>query len=139
MRVARLLPVAASLVTLTSLACHTVGEVGYPAEFVESKGPTHVWVTRADQTTLELWNPQMHGDTLAGFVGGRGDYFELPLTDVKIMRASFAAPGRTALVVGAGVLATAGIFQLLSGTSTSTGTCIKPVTDEVIVCPAAAQ
>ena len=127
----------ASLLVASLAACHTVAEVGYPQEFVESKGPTHVWVTRGDKSTMELWNPQVHGDTLAGFVGGRGDYYEIPLSDVKIMRATFAAPARTALVVGAGVLFTAGMFQLVTGSNFTRGNnvCYKSPTGEVIPCP----
>jgi len=132
-----LFAIGAGMLLAGLAACHTVSEVGYPAEFVESKGPTHVWVTRGDKSTMELWNPQIHGDTLAGFVGGRGDYFEMPLSDVKLMRASFSAPARTALVVGAGVLFTAGMFQVLTGGNFTKGNnvCIKPVTDEIIPCP----
>ena len=114
--------------------CHVVQEVGYPAEFVAEHGPTHVWVTMADNSQHELWNPTMNGDTLLGFTGG--DYFEAPIKDVRIMRASFIAPGRTALVIGAGLIVTAvGVAYGTKGGQGPNNVCFAPGTDYIEPCP----
>ena len=126
---------AGMLVALSLGACHTVGEVGYPAEFVETNGPTHVWVTTADQSVLNLYNPQVHGDTLVGFIAGVGTYTEMPISDVKIMRANFPAPGRTAVVVAAGAIGAAVMVAALMGSNGNARVCYKSPTGEVIPCP----
>jgi len=120
-------------VLLALAGCHVIQEVGYPAEFIAERGPTHVWVTMSDQSQHELFNPTMNGDTIQGFTGG--DFFEAPIKDVRIMRASFIAPGRTALVVGAGLIVTAiGVSYGLRNTSGPNNVCYSAGTAQIEPC-----
>lgn len=118
-------------VLLGIVSCKTVGVVGYPAEFVATRGPSHVWITQNNNDQVELWNPTVHGDTLAGF--DRGAYTEVPLGDIKLMRAPFPAPARTALLAGGLAIASAVTVAALMGSGQG-GTCITPVTDYVTPC-----
>jgi hypothetical protein len=114
-------------------ACKTVNTIGYPAEFVATRGPSHVWVTTNSKgTETELWNPTVHGDTLAGF--NRGAFTEIPLGDIKLMKAPVAAPGRTALLAGGLAIGSAATVAMLMGSGPGSGTCITPGTDFVSPC-----
>jgi hypothetical protein len=86
---------------LALAACKTTATVGYPAEYVSVHGPEKVTVTQPDKSTVDLYNPQIHGDTLVGFVGKSGQYMEIPLTSVQLMRAQEVSLGRTMLLAGA--------------------------------------
>lgn len=117
-------------------ACKSVGVVGYPAEYVATHGPSHVWVTEPNHQTVDLYNPQVHGDTLVGF--DKGAYTEIPLGDVQIMKANFPAPLRTALLAGGAAIGTAAVVAVLMGSGTTpyqASTCITPGTDFVTPCP----
>src|SRR6266568_318152 len=96
---------AAALVSLVSLAtaCSTMVAVPSPAHFVATKSPRMVWVTKTDNTVVALQSPQIIADTLGGFV--RGDFIEMPLSSVQVMRARQAAPKHTLLLVGGVTLA----------------------------------
>lgn len=122
---------AACAAAFSLSACKTVGVVGYPAEFIMTHGPSHVWVTEPNNSIVELWNPTVHGDTVAGF--SKGAYTEVPLSDVKLMRANFAAPMRTALLAGGVAVGTAAIIATLMGNAPGS-TCITPGTDFVTPC-----
>jgi len=98
-------------------ACTSVGVVGYPGEYVATRTPAHVWVTRAGASNmLDLYNPQLHGDTLAGF-DKSGGYLEMPIGDVQLMRAPMAAPGRTALLAATAAVGTALVITHIQGNS----------------------
>jgi len=103
---AKLLPLA-----LLATACRTVIPVPSPAQYVSTKAPGLVWVTKTDNTVLALGAPHVVGDTLTGFVKG-GEYVEMPLSNVQSMRANVAAPHRTALLVGGITLLGAGAVAL---------------------------
>jgi hypothetical protein len=104
--------VVGTLLLLAALAtgCRTVVAVPQPAQYVSTKSPGLVWVTKTDNSVVALGSPHVVGDTLTGFVKG-GDYVEMPLSTVQSMRASVAAKGHTYLLVGgialAGAVATA--------------------------------
>ena len=105
-----------SIVSVGTLAaCTSVGVVGYPGEYIATKSPSHVWVTQAGQTGLkDLYNPQLHGDTLVGFDKG-GAYFEMPIGDVQLMKAPVAAPAKTALFAATVAVGTALIITHVQG------------------------
>jgi len=129
--------IAAVVGGVTLCGCHVVREVGYPADFVAENGPTHVWVTMADNSVHELWNPTLSGDTLQGFAAG--NFFEAPVADVRIMRASFISPGRTAAALAGGLVLTAAAVAY--GTHNATGTsavCYAPGSDYIEICPGSA-
>jgi len=99
--------IATTVLPLVPLAtaCSTVVAVSSPAQFVATKSPHMVWVTKTDNTVLALQSPQIIADTLGGFV--RGDFIEMPLSSVQVMRARQAAPKHTLLLVGGVTLASA--------------------------------
>ncbi|HUL49598.1 MAG TPA: hypothetical protein VLT79_06235 [Gemmatimonadales bacterium] len=126
------LPVSlAGLALLGFAGCRTTRVVGYPAEYVATRGPSHVWVTEANNNTVELWNPTVHGDTLAGF--DRGSFDEIPLDSIKLMKASEVNAGRTALLAGGTAIGAAAIVATLMGSGNGS-TCITPGTDFVTPC-----
>ena len=92
--------VAATLLPLVpaATACSTLAAVPSPAQFVATKSPRMVWVTKTDNTVVALQSPQIIADTLGGFV--KGDFIEMPLSSVQVLRARQAAPRRTLLLVG---------------------------------------
>ncbi len=100
-----------------------------PAQYVSTKAPGLVWVTKTDNTVLALGSPHVVGDTLTGFVKG-GEYLEMPLSNVQSMRASVAAPHRTALLVGSvavvAAVATAFAIHNTSGGNTLFSGCTNP-------------
>lgn len=103
-------------------ACTTVGVVGYPAEYIATKAPGHVWVTRAGSNEqLDLYNPQLHGDTLAAF-DRTGGFLEMPVADVQLMRAPMASPGKTALLAATAAIGTALVISHIQG---GTDNCVK--------------
>ena len=103
----------------TLAACTSVGVVGYPGEYIATKSPSHVWVTQAGQTGLkDLYNPQLHGDTLAGFEK-TGSYIEMKIEDVQLMRAPMAAPAKTALLAASLAVGTALVITHVQGSSTN--------------------
>jgi len=96
-------------------ACTTVGAVGYPAEFVATRAPAHVWVSQASKTgMIDMYNPQLHGDTLAGF-DKEGGFVEIPIGDVQLMRAPMSSPGKTALLAATAAIGTALIITHIQG------------------------
>jgi hypothetical protein len=115
----------ATLLVVMLAACKSVGVVGYPAEYIDTHGPTHVWVTGTDNSVQDLYNPQIHGDTLVGFQKGNGGYVEMALSDVKLMKAEFAAPMRTALLAATVAVGTALVISRIQGTS-PTNLCFPP-------------
>ncbi len=124
----RRLTVAGTLLPLAFLAtaCRTVVPVPSPAQYVSTKSPGLVWVTKTDNSVVALGSPHVMGDTLTGFVPG-GDYVEMPLSTVQSMRASVAAKGHTMLLVGgiavAAAVATAVAVHAASGGPDLSGHC----------------
>ena len=127
----RRLTIAAALLPLASFvtACRTVVPVPSPSQYVSTKAPGLVWVTKTDNSVVALGSPHVVGDTLTGFVQG-GEYLEMPLSSVQSMRANVAAPRRTALLVGSiavvGAVATAFAIHTTSGGNNLFTGCTNP-------------
>ena len=92
-------------------ACTAVSSVHQPLNYLTTEQPTEVWVIRKhNDTTYRISQPRLQGDTLIGFslpseTAPITQYQEIPLTDVRQMKAKQAAPIRTAVVlVGLGTL-----------------------------------
>ncbi|HUK22548.1 MAG TPA: hypothetical protein VLV45_13455 [Gemmatimonadales bacterium] len=114
----------ASGVVLASLtaACTAVSSVPKPLSYLEVQQPTEVWVIRKhNDTTYRISQPRLQGDTLIGFslpteTSPMALYQEIPLTDVRQMRAKQSAPVRTAAVlVGLGTVSYVVYSQLVGG------------------------
>ena len=119
--------IAAAFVVVGLAACTAVGNVGYPAEYISTKQPGHVWITQSDKTVTELYNPQIKGDsgdTLVGF-SRTGEYLEMPVANVQLMKTAMASPMRTALLAGTVAVGTALIVSRIQGTA-PTNLCFPP-------------
>jgi len=112
-------------------ACTSTATVGYPAEYVSMRSPGHVWVTTTDKNVVELYNPQIKGDsgdTLVGFAGKTGAYLEIPVSSVQMMKAKEANTGKTMLVVGAAAIGSALLLTTVMGNGGTGGAnvCFPP-------------
>ena len=120
---------AATLLPLISLAtaCTTVATVRQPAQFIASKAPQVVWVTRTDNSQVALLSPRVRADTLGGLADGV-HYVEMPLSKVQSMRARQAAPRRTLLLMGGItlVVATMAISASRGTGGPSSAPCLNP-------------
>ena len=125
-----LLRLTAALLPLVVLAtaCTTVVSVrDQPGAFIEAHDPGVVWVTKADNSIVQVASPRIIGDTIVGFVGA--DYVELPLSSVQSLRARQPARKRTALLIGGAALVAAGAavaWLSSSAHSTQTTVCTDP-------------
>jgi len=112
----------AALLPLVGLAtaCSTLTPVREkPTAFIEAHSPGAVWITKTDNSVVVLAGPKVLGDTLGGFVGR--DYVEIPLSSVQSLSARRPAKGKTALLIGASVVAAGGIaYAILNSNSHST-------------------
>ena len=52
------------MLVLDLAACYVTAGVGYPAEFIDSRRPSRIWVTETNDSLLSMDNPHMQGDTL---------------------------------------------------------------------------
>jgi hypothetical protein len=103
-------------------ACSHVSAVPQPAQYMAAETPLEVWVIRRHNDSLyRIAQPRMEGDTLIGFSLPRpGDplvkYQEIPLNDVRQMRAKQSSPMRTGLLIaGIGGVAYLTYSQLVGG------------------------
>ena len=121
---------AATLLPLVPLAtaCTAVATVRSPAQIMAIAGKSQgiVWVTKADNSVVQLAWPRVDGDTLVGILSqgdSLGDTVKMSLSSVQSMRARQPAPKRTALLVGGAALAAAGaVAAFLSSSANSTQT-----------------
>ena len=106
MRTLRTIPprLGTALAICAASACQTMRTV-QPAQLSRST-ISRVWITKGNDSTIVLMHPEVHGDTLAGFVDG--EYEEMRLSDARSLRARRPAPARTALVTVAGTAAAIG-------------------------------
>jgi hypothetical protein len=103
----RSLPFGAGTWLLLIAACTTVRTVER-ADLSPSNPLTHVWVTRADHTTVIFDSARVRADTLIGLVDGQPQ--RLPLSQATALRVREPSPDRTAGLVflgASGVLALA--------------------------------
>src|ERR1051326_4352399 len=102
------------VVLVTSLlGCTTFGPVN-PRQFITAKRPQQVWVWQADSSVVLVRGPHFlstGSDTLVGLVDGQ--YKELPMSDIKQVKASRPAPARTALLVVGGIGAVVGTAAII--------------------------
>jgi len=113
---------AAALLPVVGLApaCSTLTPVHEaPTAFITARAPGAVVITKTDKSVVVLAGPKVIGDTLGGFVGR--DYVEIPLSSVQAMSARRPAKGKTALLIGASVVAAGGVaFAILNSHANST-------------------
>ena len=113
---------AATLLPLVPLAtaCTAMATVQSPTEFISTKTPPIVWVTKTDNTVVPITQPQVRGDSLAGLADGQ-DPITLPLSSVQSMRARQPAHGKTRLLVIGSIVVAAGMATTLVGVGRAQG------------------
>ena len=113
---------AATLLPLMpfATACTTVAMVQSPTEFISTKTPPIVWVTKTDNTVVPITQPRVRGDSLAGLADGQ-DPITLPLSSVQSMRARQPAHGKTRLLVIGSIVVAAGMATTLVGIGRAQG------------------
>jgi hypothetical protein len=119
----------AGVLTACLAGCYVTAGVGYPAEFIDAHNPARIWVTETNDSLITVDKPQMHRDTLAGFVAGA--FRELPIDSVKFVRARLLDAGRTAVLVGAGALGVAAAVVALTGGKGNSNTCYNGLDQQV--------
>lgn len=73
-----------------------------PSEFVQTEHPERIQVRRTDNTTLELYNPTVAGDSIKGFPTELAIRpVTVPLAEIKSVATRHFSIGRTFLFVGA--------------------------------------
>jgi hypothetical protein len=88
------------------VACSHVAAVHQPVDYVATNSPIEVWVIRRhNDSVFRMAQPRLQGDTLVGFVTPKDapanltQYAEIPVGDVRQMRARQGAPVRTGLLI----------------------------------------
>lgn len=106
------LQAAAALVLAgAGAACHTLAPLSW--QELDGLRPSRVWVTRADQSVVEVSGPQVFGDTLVGYV--EGEFLELPTADLRRAVVRRPARARTIGLALAGTALTAAMIALVAG------------------------
>jgi hypothetical protein len=103
------------LSALASVACRTMKPV--TLDQLHRLGSDRVWVTESDQAVVLMYEPQVVGDTLVGYIGrGRG---RLPSAGIKQLRVRVPAPARTALLAVGSTAALVGLAVAVAGNGQS--------------------
>ena len=126
---------AAGVLAVGVVGCTSVGVVGYPAEYISMKAPNDIWVTTSQNPNYsELRSPSLHGDTLAGF-DANGTYVEMPISDVKLMKAKYISTTKTAIFAGTAAIGSAALLVAVTGTNGPANVCFVPATSTGIPSP----
>jgi hypothetical protein len=106
-------PIALALL-LTMTACTSMQPVAQPREFMATRQPAVVWVSKAAEPNMfALDAPKLIGDSIVGFI--EGEYTEIPIPQIRAMQARQYSRGRTvAFALGTAVVAV-GAFLLIKG------------------------
>jgi hypothetical protein len=104
----------AGALMFTLTACTTFGPVS-AREYLPIAHPTNIWITTEDNHVVKMQAPKLLGDTLVGYVNG--DFQEVRLSQAKQIQARQMQPGRTAMLIGAGVLGIVVVGKLVSGSA----------------------
>ena len=101
--------------------CTSVAPIAAPQQYISSKHPRTVWLTRSNHAVLRVDGPRLVGDTVVGSVGG--EYTEVPLSDVTRAVAVQPSHGKTiaAALLGGGVTAAALVVIFSHGGSGNNG------------------
>ena len=126
MKSTRWYQIGAGLLLLSVAGCTRMSVVDHPADYMTAKAPTHIWVTTSSNSKVEVVHPKVQADTLSGFTSGK--YFEIPLSDVKVVEARTPNVGGTLLLAGASAGA---ITAMVVAVSSKAGTtCQVQLADE---------
>ena len=110
----RIKKLVALALLLTMTACTSMQPVAQPREFVATRQPAVVWLSKATEPNMfVLDSPKLVGDSIVGFI--EGEYAEIPIMQIRSMQAKQYSRGRTtAFALGTAAVAL-GAFLLISG------------------------
>jgi hypothetical protein len=95
--------------------CSTMQPVAEPRDFVKTRQPSIVWLSRSSQQAMvALEGPRLVGDSIVGFVDG--EYMEIPMSEVRTMQAKQYSRSRTTtFLLGLTGAVAAGVILLSGG------------------------
>jgi hypothetical protein len=87
--------------------CTSIAPIAAPEQYISSKHPRTVWLTRNNHSVVRVDGPRLIGDTVVGSVAG--EYTEVPLSEVTRAVAVQPSQGKTiaAALIGGGATAAA--------------------------------
>ena len=113
MNVAFKKPIALGLL-LTMTACTSMQPVAQPREFMATRQPSVVWVSKASEPNMfALDAPKLVGDSIVGFI--EGEYTEIAIPQIRAMQARQYSRGRTVAFALGTAAAAIGAFLLIQG------------------------
>ena len=99
---------------LTMTACTSMQPVAQPREFMATRQPSVVWVSKASEPNMfALDAPKLIGDSIVGFI--EGEYTEIPIPQIRAMQAKQYSRGRTMAFALGTAAAAVGAFLLIKG------------------------
>ena len=120
--------VAVTGLLLGVVACTSIRQIP-PTEYLENNAPAVVWVTRSNNTVVEVLQPSVRRDTLRGKLNG--ERVKIPLSEIQTVQAKVPDHKKTALLATAvGVATVSGLYFTLLGKG-SGGPTIDCFGDEV--------
>ena len=105
---------------LAGAGCHVTKMVSF-GDFPDQR-IKYAWVTRADESVVELREAESINGKLRGFVNRELQEFEP--ADLKLIKIRQLAGGRTAALVVGGIAAAIGVAVLVSGTEDTFDPCV---------------
>jgi hypothetical protein len=122
--------VAAVVAAVAGTGCYSMRSV--TLDDLSASRVARVWVTRADQSQVIVYDAQLFRGKLAGFVDGK--YQELPPENLGPMQIRTLSWGRTIGLVAAGVAAATAVAVLVSGGEDFYDPCVgDDFCDELVV------
>ena len=122
--------------------CTHMAQVHKPAQYVLSETPPEVWVMlRHNDSMYRITQPRLQGDTLIGFLLPRPEdpiarYQEIPLTNLRQMKAKQSSKVRTAvLIAGIGGLAYFTYYEVVGGGGNGAPGFCECDFDDICGCP----
>lgn len=98
-------------VALVGTACHKMTTL--TLDEVERLRPGSIWVTDADQSTIEIAGPQVFNDTIVGYVNG--EFSEVPAQGLRRMVMRQPARAKTIALFTAGTIIAGGLIWMVAG------------------------
>jgi hypothetical protein len=104
----------ALVMVILMTACTSMQPVSQPREFMATRQPSVVWVSKASEPNMFAMDaPKLIGDSIVGFI--EGEYTEIPIPQIRSMQARQYSRGRTVAFALGTAAAALGAFLLIKG------------------------
>jgi hypothetical protein len=97
--------------TLAATACHTMTPLSWSE--LNALRPGYVYVTRTDQSVVEMSGPQVFGDSLVGYINGQ--FQEVPTAEIRRVAMKRPARAKTIALIAGSTAAAAAIAVWMAG------------------------